>query len=271
MESYKSSFKNLQQQKLYQILYLSLHQHTWSLIVNECKSVCRTVSRKSEAWLAPNSTSSVALFVIWFKNLSSCRMVSGTKSWIRCCQWQSAGDYRILRSQQPEDLLRLLYWWSDAVAGGGEGIAHSWLCLHFYWTSAPKGISASFAILKNCFPKGIPIIVQQRISPTSAFPTAIGIPDTISQITFASRLTVPPPYMTSFPNGQKDSPANLKHCRPIGIPMIVMHHKQPAAIHASPLRNPPQINHNIFPRNLIICFLLSQFVWAVRTAGTNTL
>ena len=107
------------------------------------------------------------------------------------------------------------------------------------------------------------MIVQHKITPTIAFPTAIGIPDTISQIIFASRLTAPPPYMTSFPNGQKDSPANLKHCRPIGIPMIVMHHKQPAAIHASPLRNPPQINHNIFPRNLIICFLLSQFVWAV--------
>ena len=122
----------------------------------------------------------------------------------------------------------------------------------FYRTSAPKGINASLASLKNCLPKGIPIIVQHKITPMNAFPTAMGIPDIISQIIFASRLTAPPPYMTSFPNGQKDSPANLKHCNPIGIPMIVIHHMQPAAIHASPLRNPPQINHNTFPRNLII-------------------
>ena len=43
-------------------------------------------------------------------------------------------------------------------------------------TSAPNGITDNFAILKNCFPKGIPIIVIQHIRPATAFPTAIGIP-----------------------------------------------------------------------------------------------
>ena len=119
-----------------------------------------------------------------------------------------------------------------------------------YITSAPNGIRDNFAILKNCFPKGIPIIVIQHIRPATAFPTAIGIPDTISQIIFAIKLTAPPPYTTSFPNGKNAKPANLKHCKPIGIPIIEMHHRQPAKTHDNPLNNPPHINQSIFPNML---------------------
>lgn len=123
--------------------------------------------------------------------------------------------------------------------------------LLYYLTSAPNGISASFAILKNCFPKGIPIIVMQHTTPANAFAAAIGIPDTISQMILAIRLTVPPPYITSFPNGQNASPANLKHCNPTGMPMMDMHHRQPATIHDIPLKNPPKINQSMFPNTLI--------------------
>ena len=41
--------------------------------------------------------------------------------------------------------------------------------------------------------------------------------------------------------------ANLKHCRPTGIPIIVIHHMHPAKIHASPPSNPPNINQRILP------------------------
>ena len=119
-----------------------------------------------------------------------------------------------------------------------------------YITSAPNGIKDNFAILKNCFPKGIPIIVIQHIKPATAFSTAIGIPDTISQIIFAIKLTAPPPYTTSFPNGKNAKPANLKHCKPIGIPIMEMHHRQPAKTHDNPLNNPPHINQSIFPNML---------------------
>lgn len=118
-------------------------------------------------------------------------------------------------------------------------------------TSAPNGIRDNFAILKNCFPKGIPMMVIQHIRPITAFPTAIGIPDTINHMIFARKLIVPPPYTTSFPNGKKANPANLKHCKPIGSPMIEMHHRHPATIHDRPLNNPPQINQSIFPNMLI--------------------
>ena len=120
-----------------------------------------------------------------------------------------------------------------------------------YFTTAPNGISASFANLKNCFPNGIPIIVIQRTQPHTAFATAIGIHVRISQKIFAIRLTAPPPYSISFPNGKNASPANLKHCLPIGIPTIVMHHKHPASSHESPDAKPPNMNHNTFPRQLI--------------------
>ena len=78
-----------------------------------------------------------------------------------------------------------------------------------------------------------------------------GIADTISQTMLASRLTAPPPYTTSFPNGKNARLANLKHCSPIGIPMIVMHHRQPDNTHASPLKSPPQTNQSMFPSMLM--------------------
>ena len=71
------------------------------------------------------------------------------------------------------------------------------------------------------------------------------------QTMLASRLTAPPPYTTSFPNGKNARLANLKHCRPIGIPMIVMHHRQPDNTHASPLKSPPQTNQSMFPSMLM--------------------
>ena len=58
---------------------------------------------------------------------------------------------------------------------------------------------------------------------------------------------MPFPYTISFPNGQNARVANLKHCRPTGIPIIVIHHMHPAKIHASPPSNPPNINQRILP------------------------
>ena len=54
----------------------------------------------------------------------------------------------------------------------------------FYSTLAPNGVRASLAILKNCFPKGMPTIVMHRIRPMAAFSTASGMPLTRSQKMF---------------------------------------------------------------------------------------
>ena len=117
--------------------------------------------------------------------------------------------------------------------------------------AAPNGISASFASLKCCMPKGIPIIVMKKTPPITRCSIANGIPDTSSQITFRKREPAPPPYCTSFPNGKKLSCANLKHCIPTGIPMIVMHQRHPARHQLNPVNAPPNTNHNKFPKHPI--------------------
>jgi len=68
----------------------------------------------------------------------------------------------------------------------------------FHIIFAPKGISASFAILKHCNPKGIPIIVQHRSKPFKAAARAMGIPQKSSQIIFAINDGALPPYLISF-------------------------------------------------------------------------
>ncbi len=96
------------------------------------------------------------------------------------------------------------------------------------------------------------MMVIQHTSPKIRFSIANGIPEINSQKMLAIVLIAPPPYLTSLPKGQKDSVASLKHCRPIGMPIIVMHQSMPAKIQDRPLISPPNTNHNIFPKNFII-------------------
>ena len=114
-------------------------------------------------------------------------------------------------------------------------------------TLAPNGMKESLAILKNCFPNGIPTIVIHHIQPTIRFPSAISHPKNIIHIRFTRNENMPFPYTISFPNGQNARVANLKHCRPTGIPIIVIHHMHPAKTQAKPPSNPPNINQRILP------------------------
>ena len=114
-------------------------------------------------------------------------------------------------------------------------------------TLAPNGMKESLAILKNCFPNGIPTIVMHHIQPTIRFPSAISHPKNIIHIRFTRNENMPFPYTISFPNGQNAKVANLKHCRPTGIPIIVIHHMHPAKTQVRPPSNPPNINQRILP------------------------
>lgn len=125
-----------------------------------------------------------------------------------------------------------------------------------YLIDAPKGIKASFAILKCCKPKGIPTIVMHRRRPNIADSMARGIPATNNQMIFKSKEPAPPPYTTSFPKGKKHRPANLKHCVPMGIPIMVIQNNTPTRSQLNPLINPPHINHIILPKHPIIRLLL---------------
>ena len=52
-----------------------------------------------------------------------------------------------------------------------------------------------------------------------------------------------------LPKGAADILANLKHCLPTGIPIIVIDQRIPITIHETQLINPPKTNHIIFPNN----------------------
>lgn len=121
--------------------------------------------------------------------------------------------------------------------------------------SAPIGMSASFASLKCCKPNGIPIMVIQNNNPNVKCSIASTAPENNIQRIFTIREPTPPRYSTSFPNGKKDSVANLKHCTPIGIPIMVMHQSIPATHHDRPDINPPNKNQIMFPKQLIILLL----------------
>ena len=114
-----------------------------------------------------------------------------------------------------------------------------------------KAARASFASLKCWRPKGIPMIVTHSRIPSTQCSIARGRPERISQRIFSRKDPAPPPYCTSLPKGKKLSPANLKHCIPTGIPTMVMHQRHPARHQLRPLKAPPKINHNKFPRQPI--------------------
>ena len=121
----------------------------------------------------------------------------------------------------------------------------------YYTISAPKGIKASFANLKHWRPNGMPIIVMHNNTPFIAAHIARGMPLIIIQKMLAIRDGAPPPYCTSLPNGANASEASLKHCSPMGIPIIVMHQSKPAKHHASACHIPPHIIHIALPRQPI--------------------
>lgn len=103
------------------------------------------------------------------------------------------------------------------------------------------------------------MIVMHHRQPTIRFPSAISHPKNTIQIRFTRNENIPFPYTTSFPKGQNARVANLKHCKPTGIPIIVIHQMHPAKTHASPPSKPPNINQRIFPKVLIKSFL-SQYL-----------
>ena len=113
-------------------------------------------------------------------------------------------------------------------------------------------MSARRAILKHCVPNGIPTTVTQNSSPCSAQAAASSKPPKISHSRLSSSEGAPPAYRMTFPKGKKARRANLKHCTPIGIPTIVIHHSSPTKSQPSPIHNPPNKNQRIFPKNFIL-------------------
>ena len=101
--------------------------------------------------------------------------------------------------------------------------------------SAPKGINARAANLKCCKPKGIPMMVRQLPTPMAMELMQSPSPPSNIQMTF--KRTEPEdmfPKYTFLPKGIRISFANLKHCKPTGIPTTVIQHNTPANIQHNP-------------------------------------
>jgi hypothetical protein len=107
----------------------------------------------------------------------------------------------------------------------------------------------------------MPITVQHKIIPFTAAHTASGTPLKINHNIFATSDGAPPPYRTSFPNGANAREANLKHCRPMGMPIIVMLHSIPAKHHANACQKPPHIIQMILPKQPIKISLFTYLIY----------
>ena len=79
------------------------------------------------------------------------------------------------------------------------------LRLFSHTTIEPKGVNANLAILKCCFPKGMPTIVQHKLRSIVISAIANGKP--IKQIhkIFSEKLPVPPPRLKIYLPNEKCS------------------------------------------------------------------
>ena len=113
----------------------------------------------------------------------------------------------------------------------------------------------SFASLKHCLPKGIPMTVMQKRIAEIIYPKASQSPRRITQMMFPIALPVPLPGSISFPKGKSESLAILKHCKPNGMPITVTQHNTPEISHPMQLQRPTRMNHKMFPKRVM--FLVS--------------
>lgn len=72
-------------------------------------------------------------------------------------------------------------------------------------------------------------------------------PKMIIQRMLRRRLPSPVPASIRFPKGKRPKLPILKHCKPKGIPTMVMQSKSPAMLQANQDQNPAKRNHIIFP------------------------
>ena len=119
------------------------------------------------------------------------------------------------------------------------------------------------AYLKHCLPKGMPTMVMHSMQPMSTASTQRGRPLTQSHIILSISEPRPPPNRTSLPKGQNRSLANLKHCTPQGMPIMVMHQSSPASTQPRPSQSPANINHNALPTKRICVTVLSYISYAI--------
>ena len=108
--------------------------------------------------------------------------------------------------------------------------------------------------MKCCVPKGIPIIVRQKSNPKTKWVSAIQKPPKTSQIIFIIVDRQPVFEDVSViltPKGASPTNANLKHCKPKGIPIIVKQRIKPPIMYSKNINMPPKTIQIILPIKFI--------------------
>ena len=88
------------------------------------------------------------------------------------------------------------------------------------------------------------MIVAQHRTPKTQYMIASSMPPKTNQRIFNNTLPMESEKIISFPKGKKLRPANLKHWKPTGNPIIVIHQRSPIISHVRPPIKPGIINHN---------------------------
>lgn len=125
-----------------------------------------------------------------------------------------------------------------------------------YLIFAPKGNSANLINLNCWIANGIPIIEIPNIKPIKKWYIANSIPEKIIQKIFKIECDVLLLIKICFPNGKRIKFENLKHCNPIGIPIMVKHQQTPIRNQTIDEINPPKIIHNKLPKKFILIQIL---------------
>jgi len=123
----------------------------------------------------------------------------------------------------------------------------------------PKGEKARFISLKCCLPKGIPTMVRHNSTPKKRWVSTIQKPPEISQMIFIKVERQPVLLEVSViltPKGAKPTNANLKHCKPHGIPTMVRHKMSPPNIYSKKINIPPKMIQIKLPIKFILLFIL---------------
>ena len=120
----------------------------------------------------------------------------------------------------------------------------------------PKGAREISINLKCCRPQGMPIIVIESNKPIIICTRAVYQPPHIIHIMLKSVLKQPASRLslvTFLPNGQSTRPANLKHCSPHGMPIMVTHNTNPPITYPMAANRPPNNNHTKLPNKFMRC------------------
>ena len=114
----------------------------------------------------------------------------------------------------------------------------------------------------------MPTIVMHQTSPTQIDAMANSQPKNTIHIMFTKNLLIILLYSMLLPNGYNTKPENLRHCIPIGIPIIVKKHIIATVNHNTDRINPPNMIQKTLPNIFIYVVAFVIFIGIIAFSNT---